>query len=312
MRPIASFITCLLVTVLATECARADGAMFVSEAAWRQHRERVMINEPEQKAVVFFSKGKEQLIISPSYEGKSSDFAWVVPVPAQPKVEILKGAIFHELAKLTMPAPAAAARATLEGKMADGHVTVLERKIVGAYDVAVLAANDAKALMRWLAANKYHLPDKAISPVNAYIKDKWTFVACRIKAPNAAKGLATGTLAPLRFTFTTKKPVYPLRLSSANPKPFTVLVYLIVPSIEVGGGKSEVLIRGVAGSSSVQSSRPRATVPKGQSKFPTLAKLSREEVRVFVRDFYTTPETCTADLDWTFRTSSAQQARELR
>jgi len=317
MRPIAAFITCLLATTLAIEQARADGAMFVTEATWRRHRERAMINEPEQKAVVFFSKGQEQLIISPSYEGKWSDFAWVVPVPARPKVEILKGAIFHELATLMMPKPRSAA---LPGKatMADGHVTVLERKTVGAYDVSVLAATDGKALVKWLAANKYHLPDKAIAPINAYVKDRWTFVACRIKAPAAAKGLATGTLAPLKLTFPAKKPVYPLKLSSVNPKPFMVLVYLLLPLRELGGDAGRVSFRGIGGYSVTLPVRGSVPAPPGsqpsrlnagQSRYATLAKLSHEELRVFYYHFHATPETCNSDLDWTIRPGGLSHAK---
>jgi hypothetical protein len=275
--------------------------MFVSEAAWRRGRERAMINEPEQKAVVFFSKGREQLIISPSYEGKWSDFAWVVPVPARPKVEILKGAIFHELATLFMPKPRSA---TLAGKamLADGHVTVLERKTVGAYDVSVLAATDGKALVKWLAANKYHLPNSALGPINASVKDRWTFVACRVKAPAAAKGLATGTLAPLKLTFPTKSPVYPLKLSSANPKPFMVLVYLILPSRETGKGNEGITVTGMPGSLGTDLVSLPTTLRASRSKYPTLAKLSRDEVKIFFTRRRAAPELCKSDLVWSIQT----------
>ncbi len=65
-----------------------------------------MINEPEQKAAIFFSHGTEKLMVSPSYDGATEKFAWIIPVPARPKVEIVDGAIFHELAALTTPVPA--------------------------------------------------------------------------------------------------------------------------------------------------------------------------------------------------------------
>lgn len=110
----------------------ADGCFMPDEQSWRKHRERSMINEPDQKTVVYFSKGVEQLIISPSYEGPSADFAWVVPVPARPKVEILKGALFHELAKLVEPKPPVGRAAKSAPPHLHAGVTVLERKTVGA------------------------------------------------------------------------------------------------------------------------------------------------------------------------------------
>lgn len=290
---------CLLVLVLgclAPVRIAADGFLVIDEDTWKRNRERAMINEPEQKAVVFWSKGKEQLIISPSYEGPSSNFAWVVPVPARPKVEILKGAIFHELAELTTPRPRTLGDGKAPGAAGAPPVTVLERKTVGAYDVSVLAATDGQALMKWLKTNKYHLPDKAVGPIKQYVKNKWTFVACRIKAPKAAKGLATGTLAPIRLTFAAKKPVYPIKLSSANPKTFRLLVHLIVPSREVGQGAYAVPVKGMPVKQWGDKAHLAATLENGQKQYPTLAKLSKDTLKIFtvIRDV--APADCKGDM----------------
>jgi len=295
----------LLVLSALTVAAQADGIMMPSQTTWLRNREKAMINEPEQKAAVLYSKGKEQLIISPSYEGRSDSFAWVVPVPARPKVEIVKGALFHELMTLVSPKPdvmADGGRAA--GKAAGPPVTVLERKTVGAYDVSVLAATDGKALLKWLAKNKYHLPPKALGPVNAYVKEKWTFVACRIKAPKAAKGLASGTLAPLRLTFAAKRPVYPIRLSAANPKPFKLVLYLVVAASAFPG--SSRVVEMVSAPTTRDPKLPpetdlAVTLPAGQKDYPTLAKLTREKSHVYtVRLFQPAlePSGCTRDFVW--------------
>lgn len=288
------------VAIAAQGTALADGCMMVDEATWKLHRERAMINEPEQKAVVFFSDGKEQLIISPSYEGPSSNFAWVVPVPARPKVEIVKGALFHELAKLVMPRPAgrSAKSGAVSSAKPPSQVTVLERKTVGAYDVSVLSATDGGALMKWLAQNKYRLPDAARGPMESYVKEKWTFVACRIKAPGSAAGLKTGTLAPLKFTFASSKPVYPLRLSSANPKPFSLLVYLLLPSRETGGKHNSISMTGLSGYGPGQSYWA-AAVPRGQKQYPTLSRMCRTDAHVYLTRYsYLKPADCKADIRW--------------
>jgi hypothetical protein len=267
-----------------------------------------MINEPEQKAVVLFRKGTEDLIISPSYQGPTSDFAWVVPVPARPKVEILKGAIFHELAALTMPAPPKGPYS------ADGHVSrnsgvkVLERKTVGAYDVSVLSATDGKALVNWLKANNYHVPKQVLGPVNSYVKQGWTFVACRIKAPKVSKGLHTGTLAPLRLTFAAKNPVYPMKLSSANPKPFNVLVYLLIPSNQAPGSHNS--IGRVSGPDTTGAAYWRAVLRKDQDTCPTAAKLCRDEMQVYVQDCRSlSPGLCKSDFVWNLPLRNLPQRR---
>jgi len=282
--------------------AWADGGFMPDERTWQQRRESALINEPEQKAVVFFSAGTEQLIISPSYEGDATNFAWVVPVPARPKVEILKGAIFHELARLVMPKPPAdrLSKSRLLSPQAAG-VKVLERKTVGAYDVSVLAASDGNALMNWLKSNGYHLPDKAVEPIKGYVKDRWTFVACRIKVPGSAKGLKTGTLAPLRLTFKTPRPVYPVRLSAANPKPFIVEVYLVLRSVDIGAKPDRISVAGIPGQRFHPHTKWAATAsgyPWNRSRYPTLAGLYDGEMQIYREWFYAEPAECRKDMVW--------------
>lgn len=277
--------------------AVADGVFVPTEQQWRAGRERSLINEPEQKAVVFFGKGREQLIISPGYQGQASDFAWVVPVPSRPKVDILKGAIFHELAKLTEPKRRTPVRKSAQALSPETAVTVLERRAVGAYDVSVLSATDGGALMKWLKANRYHLPDKAAGPMKSYVKQGWTFVASRIRVPSDAKGLRTGTLAPLRLTFGAKQPVYPLKLSSANPKPFDLLIYLIGPRAEFGS------LTQVSGPVAGRKWGRRVTTARDQTGYPTLSKLSKEPLTIWVTNAThrtILPEECTEDMTWVF------------
>ncbi|HLJ57400.1 MAG TPA: DUF2330 domain-containing protein, partial [Chthonomonadaceae bacterium] len=207
-RPFAIMLGLGLLAALLPAPARTDGCFMPSDAAWRERRERSLILEPNQKALVYFDRGSEQLIISPNYAGQATDFAWVVPTPARPSVEILKGAPFHELARLVEPEPPRMAKG-LAGRAAaapaPAGVTVLERKTVGDYDVSVLSATDSGALLRWLSENRYHLPPKAEAPVKAYIALGWTFVASKIRLNDTARGLKTGTLSPLKLTFRTNR-----------------------------------------------------------------------------------------------------------
>jgi hypothetical protein len=300
--------------------ARADGIMVPSRADWKTERERALINEVDQKAAVLFRPDlqRETLLISPSYRGLARDFAWVVPVPARPRFSIVQGAPFHELATLTYPrgldqergrAPAAAVGAAMKSS-----VRVLERRTVGAYDVTVLAADAPNALRDWLDRNDYYLPPAVVGPLSAYVRERWTFVACRIKNPdNARTGLLTGTLAPLKLTFPTSRPVYPMRLSAANPEPFNVLVYVLTPDPERGlmgafrrpTSSGLTLAAGPRGRGAGSVTARRATYTPGPAMaqdFPTLAGLLGDRITgVYVERRTIAPADCTADYAWAVR-----------
>ncbi|MFC1572633.1 hypothetical protein ACFL6M_03435 [Candidatus Eisenbacteria bacterium] len=73
---------CLLGLVLLAalgSTARADG-MFVSRL---RHAD---IREPEQKALIYYHDGVEDLVLSVRYEGAPEDFGWIVPLPAVPEL----------------------------------------------------------------------------------------------------------------------------------------------------------------------------------------------------------------------------------
>ncbi len=56
--------------------ALADGGLF-----GKNGRD---ISEPGQKAVIFFNKGVEEMVLSVRYEGAAGEFAWLVPTPEPP------------------------------------------------------------------------------------------------------------------------------------------------------------------------------------------------------------------------------------
>jgi len=208
--------------------ALADGAFLAPNP------ERTDIREPEQKAVIYWHDGTEDLILNASYEGAPADFAWVVPVPAKPQVEEFDGAIFHELARLTAPPPMLEGRQDKAKSMAAAPtapaVEVVERKEVGPYDVAVLTATGAGALSQWLERNGYRFPAEHAAVLEHYTRGTWHFVAMRVAPGKAGRvaGLASGAVASIRLTFACPDaPLYPLRISAINEGATEVLLYLL-------------------------------------------------------------------------------------
>ena len=58
---------------------------------------------PDQRALIHFDAGTETLVIDTSFKGEGTNFAWVVPVPAAPKVEIATTGLFPTLQTIFQP-----------------------------------------------------------------------------------------------------------------------------------------------------------------------------------------------------------------
>ena len=238
----------LLLGILHPVPSFADG-VFV----WRN--ERADIREPEQKALVLFDRGLQDLVLEVRYEGAVSDFGWIVPLPSRPRMRPDDPKIFEELSRRTQDfhAPRSPRSARMEataGMAREFGVTELERARVGVYDAAVVQGSDGKSLEQWLAANDFRLPKGGADVFEEYARRGWVFVALRI-APDHAdsttqKALADGTLQPIRFRFATLEPVYPLRVSALGSAS-DVLLYTLSssPLVRRGGrGRWNVGVHG--------------------------------------------------------------------
>ncbi len=217
------------VGIAAGAAAWADGCFFAPVPTADEARD---VRAPEQKAFITYQDGTEDLVVQVTYEGDAEEFAWVLPLPARPNEDYGKvgGALFHELSELTAPPPTGG-RGAEEGEAtvptAPG-VVVLQRKEVGDFETVVLAATDPNALVNWLKGNDFAQPPEAEPIIKQYVDEAWYFVAARIKAPTpeAAERLRSGTIAPVHFTFSSDRIVYPMRLTAINPGSVEVLLYI--------------------------------------------------------------------------------------
>ncbi len=214
----------------------------------------VDINEPTKKAIIVHDAGREDLLLQVKYEGPLEEFGWLIPVPSLPKVE--KGSMepFYELSELTQRQFGAATAGTLGMAISSGApepVRVIEIKTVGAYEVAILSAQDAGSLARWLKAHDFSLPEDTSEIVDDYTRRGWYFIAAKIelnkgrafktvsatapKDTNASakartkvqQQLSSGELHPLLISFDTPKCIFPLKISAVNGKPSEVSLYVL-------------------------------------------------------------------------------------
>src|SRR5439155_11343282 len=162
---------------------------------------------------------------------------------------------FYELSQLTQRqwggfGGVATLSASSKGMHEEG-VKVIEVKTVGAYEVAILSAQDAGSLARWLKAHDYSIPQEKAGIVDEYIRKRWYFIAAKIQldkdvalslvssaspkdtaSPSRAQNLiqrqlASGELHPLLISFDAPKCIFPLKISAVGGKPSEVSLYLL-------------------------------------------------------------------------------------
>lgn len=200
--------------------ALADGGFFVMQ-------EYYDVYQPSQKAVILYENGREHLILSVSYEGNAEEFAWVIPVPGKPDIDVTHPELFYELFELTMIEEAPGGFGF--GPVAEGPpVEVIAEEVVGPYATATLSAEDPKALVSWLNSNGYLFPAEGEEIINEYIDKHWYFVATKINAVDDTTGLALseGAIEPLVLSFASDEIVYPLRITSLSSQWPEVLLYV--------------------------------------------------------------------------------------
>lgn len=185
------------------------------------------IFQPSQKAIILYENNREDLILAVKYEGNADEFAWVIPVPNYPDIDVSDPDLFWELSKITTEdLPVRIGCARFIPLPLSPMVQVLERTIIGPYDVAILSAQDPTALVDWLNSNGYSFPEEGEKILDDYITKEWYFVATRINTGEEATGLAVGTIEPLKLSFESDEIIYPLRITSLSSKASEVLLYV--------------------------------------------------------------------------------------
>ena len=190
-------------------------------------------NPPETPTVVtdhkmIFSISAQQstLYDQISYTGDPASFGWVLPYSGEIDVGVSSDVLFRTIDSLTQiqvlppprncPAlPDSCPQPSLAnaGKSAaeDPAVDVLKREVVGPYDTAQLAASDPAALENWLKKNGFSLPDSSKPVVNAYVAEKFNFLALKL-----LPGKGVQSMKPVRVTTKGSNVALPLRMVAAG------------------------------------------------------------------------------------------------
>jgi hypothetical protein len=215
--------------------------------------------QPAQKVFITWDPEKkaETFTVQPKFEGNALDFGMVIPTPAQPKLNEMPRDFFKHLAVYSilqkrefpqskllwtglnqrgaggfggggpgMPRSQGGDNKDVEKKPA---VVVLEAGVVGSLDYKVLEATRADDLYKWLKDNKYHYSGDEAT-LNHYVQKKWYFTVMKIDTMQMKKnkdGSYAGEVTPTRFTFTSNKLVYPLKITQISVKDKTEALFYV-------------------------------------------------------------------------------------
>src|SRR5207245_546283 len=111
--------------------------------------------------------------------------------------------------------------------LSDRAVRIEARYKVDEYDVLILSADDSGALITWLQAHGYRVPQQAARVVESYLKQGMKFFVAKVDLRRrAARGLTQ--LRPLQIAYESPRFMLPVRLGMANANgPQELFVYTV-------------------------------------------------------------------------------------
>jgi hypothetical protein len=214
------------------------------------------ILQPAQKAFITWDPMKqvETFTVQPKFEGNALDFGMVIPTPTQPKLNVMPRDFFKHLAiysilkkrefpqskLLPLAYPAAPGGAPLaQAAKADRDnnavaprppaIKVLEAGIVGSLEYKIIEAGRADDLFKWLKDNNYSYAGDQ-DTLDFYVQKKWVFTVMKIDTMQMKKnkdGSFAGEVTPTRFTFSSDKLVYPLKITQISVKDKTEALFYV-------------------------------------------------------------------------------------
>jgi hypothetical protein len=217
------------------------------------------ILQPAQKVFITWDpkENVETFTVQPKFEGNALDFGMVIPTPTQPKLHEMPRDFFKHLAIYTImkrrevpqskllpildpPKRSGIAKGGFKDKAAPDptskkaepprpKVVVLEEGVVGTLDYKIITAERADDLYQWLKDHKYsYSGDEAT--LNFYVQKKWIFTVMKIDTAQMKRnkdGSFAGEVSPTRFSFTSEKLVYPLKITQISVKERTEALFYV-------------------------------------------------------------------------------------
>jgi len=235
-RPLLALAVVLALMHLAPQRARACGGFFCQRVPVVQAGEQIVYAVGED--------GTLTMSVRIYYEGAAPEFAWILPVPEVPRIELGATALFDGLDGATQP-QFWISRSTVEGTcrrepdcefapttyydgagifLSDASApassdaatgpTIYSRGTLGPYETVVIGGASATEIHEWLTANGYDLPASSIPLLDTYVTTDHRFVALRLR-----NDATVAEIQPITLRFGNVPPCLPIRLTAIATQP---------------------------------------------------------------------------------------------
>ena len=194
--------------------------------------QNIPVDQAAERIIFTVDPGVVNAYVQINYVGSAPNFAWVVPVPAVPAVDVAEMNPFQELQAATDPVfllppipdcvfnrngdfLGAAAPAAMESAKAE-DVTVFASGEVGpyAYDVVGTETGNANALIDWLNENNYRITPEMEPLVFVYVEERMVFLAMKLRPEQGVQDIQ-----PVKMTYASDRPMIPIRLTAVAATP---------------------------------------------------------------------------------------------
>ncbi len=233
------FVAALAFVVVSTSLVRAIPEASACGGFFCQ---AVPVNQTAEQ-IIFRQEGNTiTTIVLIQYQGAAEDFSWVVPVAGVPELSTSSNLLFNSFELATRPqfildvegqgcfepvpfGVGLAAPDSLGGESGDGGVQIIERSVVGPFDVVIVTSDDPEAMATWLEENGYDLSDRGRDLLAPYVQMGMNFVALRLH-----KDADVGDIEPLKMVYQAERPMIPIRLTSVAADPnLGIIVWMLAP-----------------------------------------------------------------------------------
>ncbi|WP_280448889.1 DUF2330 domain-containing protein [Nocardia brasiliensis] len=176
-----------------------------------------------ETALLSWDGKRETLVLDLNLLADTDNAVLVVPTPSRAGVEPVAETTFVDLNRLTLPEIVTERRwfgAGAPTGASDGPYQATLQDPTGPFETFHFTGPQLADMRTWLAATGYTLRPEANTALDEYGRDGWSFVAIRLTRSGSTTGTPslTGRIDPIRLSFATERPVYPMRISGTTPQ----------------------------------------------------------------------------------------------
>jgi len=214
---------------MAPQPALACGGLFCDNGP-----QPMPVDQTGENILFVIADGTVEAHIQIQYAGEAPRFSWVLPLTSLPEFSVGNQLLFNELLRVSVPSyglnqtadqcsagfgsPFSAAESDGRNTAGTGGSsnggpppgpTVVLRKAVGAYDIAVLQGGTTDEVVAWLNANNYVVLPGTQPILDDYVRENFLFAAVKL-----VNGAGVDEIHPLVVKYTGGAPCVPLKLTA--------------------------------------------------------------------------------------------------